>query len=58
MQEDGHFLTLCRYVERNPLRAKLVSRAEAWRWGSASIRGGDPALAGLLDEWPVPRPEN
>jgi putative transposase len=24
----------CRYVERNPLRAGLVSRAEEWRWSS------------------------
>jgi hypothetical protein len=23
-----------RYVERNPLRAKLVKEAEAWRWSS------------------------
>ena len=27
IQEDGHFLTVCRYVERNPLRAKLVEHA-------------------------------
>jgi hypothetical protein len=25
--EDDHFLTVCRYVERNALRAGLVSRA-------------------------------
>jgi putative transposase len=31
---DEHFLQLCRYVERNPLRAGLVRRAEAWQWGS------------------------
>lgn len=28
IQEDAHFFTVCRYVERNPLRAKLVERAE------------------------------
>ena len=28
VQEDEHFLTVCRYVERNALRANLVSRAE------------------------------
>jgi putative transposase len=33
-QADGHFLTVCRYVERNALRAKLVKRAEDWRWGN------------------------
>ena len=26
--ENDYFLTLCRYVEANPLRANLVSRAE------------------------------
>jgi putative transposase len=32
--EDDHFFTLCRYVERNPLRANLVARAKQWRWSS------------------------
>lgn len=32
--DDRHFLLLCRYVERNPLRARLVRRAENWRWSS------------------------
>ena len=31
---DDHYLQLCRYVERNALRARLVNRAEDWRWGS------------------------
>ena len=34
IQDDAHFLTVCRYVERNALRAQLVSQAEDWRWGS------------------------
>lgn len=34
VQEDGHFLTVARYVERNALRAALVSRAEYWKWSS------------------------
>jgi len=32
---DAHLLTVCRYIERNPLRAGLVSRAEQWPWSSA-----------------------
>jgi len=28
--DDEYFLTLCRYVEANPLRAALVERAEQW----------------------------
>jgi hypothetical protein len=30
---DEHLLAVLRYVERNPLRAGLVVRAEEWRWG-------------------------
>jgi len=29
--DDDHFLIVCRYVERNPLRANLVERAEDYR---------------------------
>ena len=36
IQDDDHFLTVCRYVERSALRAELVAHAEDWRWGSAS----------------------
>ena len=34
VEEDDHFLAVARYVERNALRANLVSRAEDWRWSS------------------------
>jgi putative transposase len=34
IQEDDHLLTVLRYVERNPLRAKMVEAADAWRWSS------------------------
>ena len=34
IQQDHHLLTVMRYVERNALRAKLVERAEDWKWGS------------------------
>jgi putative transposase len=38
VQADDHFLTVCRYVERNALRAGLVARAEDWRWSSLWYR--------------------
>lgn len=38
VQDDHYLLTLLRYVERNALRAKLVGRAEDWRWGSLRWR--------------------
>lgn len=31
VQHDGHVFAVCRYVERNALRAGLVDRAEEWR---------------------------
>src|SRR3989338_9451987 len=33
-QTDNHLLAVIRYVERNPLRAKLVKKAENWRFSS------------------------
>ena len=41
IEEDRHYLTVCRYVERNALRAGLVNRAEDWRWGSLWHRWPD-----------------
>jgi len=38
IQEDDHYLSVLRYVERNPLRARLVRRAEAWAWSSLRLR--------------------
>jgi putative transposase len=57
--DDANFLTLCRYVERNALRARLCRRAADWRWGSAWARlRGDDDLRALLSDWPVDRPRN
>src|SRR5258706_3149689 len=62
-RDESHFLTLCRYVERNALRANLVRRAENCRWSSLRVRTAPPApAAGValppLSEWPVPVPPN
>src|SRR5262249_1147859 len=35
IQQDEHLLTVLRYIERNPVRAKLAKRAEQWSWSSA-----------------------
>ncbi len=54
---DDHFYSLCRYVERNPLRANLVQRAEHWRWSSLWRRiHGDEQPRRLLTAWPLPVP--
>jgi len=52
MQEDEHLRVVCRYVERNPLRASLLQRAELWRWSSLWHRCHDSG-EGLLDAWPI-----
>ena len=50
---------LLRYVERNPLSAGLVERAQLWRWGSLWARvHGEQAIKALLSPWPVERPAN
>lgn len=51
VETSEYFLTVCRYVERNPVRAGLVERAEQWRWSSAGTRDLVP-----LREWPMERP--
>ena len=57
IQDDKHFLTVCRYVERNALRAEFVSRAEEWRWGSLWHWNQKPEpKPTLLSSWPIPRP--
>src|SRR5439155_3684164 len=55
VQEDEHFLAVCRYVERNALRANLVRRAEAWRWSSL-WQIVNKSAAVTLDDWPLSRP--
>ena len=56
VQDDEHFLTVCRYVERNPLRTGLVKRAEAWPWSSLWPGGNVEEVRPELAAWPVPRP--
>ena len=57
VQADEHLLAVCRYVERNPLRAGLVRRPEAWRWGSLWRRERGHGLE-LLSDWPIACPDD
>jgi hypothetical protein len=52
-QSDSHPLTVPRYVERSPLRADLVARAEDWPWSSAR-RLARPNRPARLQDGPVP----
>ena len=47
--DEEHFWEALRYVERNPVRAKLVRRAWRYRWSSAAAHCGQPDRSGLLD---------
>jgi putative transposase len=38
--DADHFLNAVRYVERNPVAARLVQRAEDYRWSSAAAHCG------------------
>jgi len=59
VQKDAHFLTVCRYVERNALRANLVRRAEDWRWNSLwRTHCGDITDPPQASPWPVARPRD
>jgi putative transposase len=56
VEEDEHFYTVARYVERNGVRATLVRRAEQWRWSSLyRWQRGSAEDKSLLAAWPLPR---
>ena len=62
IQRDDHFLTVCRYVERNALRANLVKRAEEWPWGSLcqrrEVKPKDREFLLATSAWPIEPPRN
>ncbi len=57
VQTERYFIRLCRYIERNPLRAGLVGRAEQWGWSSLSTQSRNCDVV-PLSPWPILRPEN
>lgn len=59
VETEGYLLILLKYVERNPLRAKLVKKAEDWKWSSLHRRAkGNQEQKDLLDRWPIAMPYN
>lgn len=58
VDSDSYLLTLIKYIERNPVRAGLTKRAEAWQRGSAWRRmHGTEQQRALLSASPTPLPE-
>jgi putative transposase len=52
---DGeHLLTAVRYVELNPVRAKLADAPEGWAWSSAAAHLGRRADALVAKDRPAP----
>lgn len=56
IQQSEHLLTVMRYVERNPVRANLVSSSSDWRWSSCRWRDRadhflDPSPVQLGRDW-------
>jgi putative transposase len=49
VMDEGHLAAALRYVSLNPVRARLVERAQDWRWSSARahLRGKDDGLTML-----------
>ena len=47
--DEQYFWAALAYVERNPVRAKMVHQAWDWPWSSASAHVLHKDLAGLLD---------
>src|SRR5258708_2086009 len=60
MQRDVHLLSVCRYVERNALRAQMVTAAQDWIWCSLARRLLPEPPAWLLSDkdWPVSFPQD
>lgn len=59
VQKDDHLLIAGRHIERNPLRAKLVQRAQDWRWSSLWVRrNGSAEQRAILHDWPIDLPKN
>lgn len=59
VKDDRYLLQLFLYIERNALKAKLVEKAEDWRWSSLWLRQlGTDGQKKLLDTWPIDMPKN
>jgi putative transposase len=50
--DEPHAWATLRYVERNPVRAHIVARAEDYPWSSASAHCGFTTEALLNADWP------
>ncbi len=55
---DEYYISLMRYIEQNPLRAKLVERVQDWQWCSFYRRVyGSTQEKGMLSAWLIDEPK-
>jgi putative transposase len=52
--DEAHLWAAVRYVERNPVRAGIVQRAEEYEWSSAAVHCGIKSAGLLSREFPPP----
>jgi len=63
VERDAYLLELARYVVLNPVRAKMVRRAQDWPWSSyratAGLEGSPPLLTTdwILDQFGTSKPK-
>lgn len=59
VEKDEYLLTVMKYIERNPVRAKLSKRVEGWRWSSGYRRlDGSEKEREVISDPPVDLPRN
>lgn len=59
VEAEKYLVQLIRYIEQNPLRAKMVKRAQDWEWSSLYVREkGKINQKRILDSLPVNLPVN
>ncbi|HNS32158.1 MAG TPA: transposase [bacterium] len=56
IKNDAHLLTVLRYVENNPVRARIVNSGKEWLWSSLHQRLENKS--NLLDKSPIEIPDN
>jgi AraC-like DNA-binding protein len=52
VEKEAHLLELCRYVVRNPIRAKMVAHPRLWTWSSYRATVGETNVpVWLTTDW-------
>ncbi len=49
VDDDSHFVALARYIDQNPVRARLCATPEQWRWSGCASTLGLRSLPSFFD---------